>query len=256
MARLNGTLNSVSTTRTHQFRLANVHAPRVLSITFDRGVEPSTIRREDSLLPGFEIETAYVPVREFRGDFVLTRRLRGRHDNAVLLVIGDVSGKGARTSLAVSRLIFAIDEMAEGIDGPGDLLEKLNRAMRDRLNGEMATCTVVQIHRTGECSLASAGHPLPLVNGREVHLHSGVPLGLVANGSYAETAITIEKGECLVLYTNGMTEARNEEGELFGEDRLRKMFSDRLSLGEITEKVKRFGQMDDLTVLTITRRTS
>jgi hypothetical protein len=206
---------------------------------------------KNSLLPSFEIETVYVPVREFRGDFVLTRRLRGRHDGSVLLVIGDVSGKGTRTSLAVSRLVFAIDEMAEGIDGPGDLLEKLNRAMRDRLNGEMATCAVVQIHRTGECLLSSAGHPLPLVNGREVHLHTGLPLGLIANNSYAETAITIQQGECLVLYTNGVTEARNAKGELFGEDRLQEMFSNRLSLREITEQVKRFGQMDDLTVLAI-----
>jgi serine phosphatase RsbU (regulator of sigma subunit) len=214
------------------------------------------LRRGDSLLPGFEIERAYVPVREFRGDFSLTRRLRGRHDNSVLFVIGDVSGKGARTSLAVSRLIFAIDEMAEAVEGPGDLLEKLNRAMQDRLNGEMATCTVVQIRRTGECSFSSAGHPLPLINGREGRSLTGIPLGLVANVSYAETAITIEKGECLVLYTNGMTEARNIEGELLGEDRLRKMFSDRLSLREITETVKSFGQTDDLTVLTITRLTS
>ena len=175
-------------------------------------------RIPDEIPARFEIESAYVPVREFRGDFLLTKRLRGRHDNSMLLVIGDVSGKGARTSLAVSRLIFAIDEMAGGVEGPGDLLEKLNCVMRDRLNGEMATCTVVQIHRTGECSLSSAGHPSPLLNGRELHLHTGVPLGLVANDSYQETAITIEQGECLVLYTNGMTEARNAEGVelLFG----------------------------------------
>lgn len=104
----------------------------------------------------------------------------------MLLIFGDVSGEGNRTSMAVSKIAFTVSSLVENFSGPGDLLAQLNSRIQGRLNGESATCVAVHLDSRGNCTVASAGHPAPILNGREIELDHALPLGILPHGEVSE----------------------------------------------------------------------
>jgi serine phosphatase RsbU (regulator of sigma subunit) len=101
--------------------------------------------------------------------------------------------------------------------------------------------------------LASAGHPAPFLNQRELALPGALPLGIAANAHYEEMEFALGENDHVVLYTDGLLEARSPDGEIFSFDRLEKLFAGRPNAAQATEAGVDFGQDDDITVLTITR---
>jgi serine phosphatase RsbU (regulator of sigma subunit) len=91
------------------------------------------------------------------------------------------------------------------------------------------------------------------VNGHELALESALPLGILPEQVYPEAHFTLGEDDFLALYTNGLSEARNHSGELFGFGRLETLFASRPSAREASQKAIEFGQRDDVTVLTVTR---
>ena len=101
--------------------------------------------------------------------------------------------------------------------------------------------------------MASAGHPAPFLNKRELKLPGALPLGMVLSSSYEETTFALNEGDHFALYTDGLLEARSATGEIFSFERLDALFSTHPDAARATDAAVTFGQDDDITVLTLTR---
>jgi serine phosphatase RsbU (regulator of sigma subunit) len=101
--------------------------------------------------------------------------------------------------------------------------------------------------------MASAGHLAPFLNGDELTLPAALPLGLIAEAEFEKATATVRIGDRLTLYTDGLLEARNAAGELFGFTRVAELVAGTPDARDAAEFGIRFGQDDDITVLTATR---
>jgi hypothetical protein len=213
-----------------------------------RAVQQVLIPESIPSTPGFEINAAYRPFGEVGGDFF---QILPQADGSVLVAIGDVSGKGPPAAMIVSLVVGALHTLAEITNRPGELLAGLNRRVMGRSGGGFTTCLLFCAEQSGRVTFANAGHLSPYLEGREVVLQNGFPLGLVAGCVYEETALTLDAGATLTLLTDGVVEARDRKGELFGFER-----TERISSGAaeaIVEAAQAFGQDDDITALTVKR---
>jgi len=198
---------------------------------------------------GYQIETAYLPAQEVGGDFyqVLTQA-----NGLTLVVVGDVSGKGLKAAMTGTLAIGALRALsAEGL-GPGLLLARLNQEMLRSQDGGFTTCLCAQISASGLVLVANAGHLSPYRNGEEIELDAGLPLGIAPVAGYAETAIQLVPGQMLTLLSDGVLEARDAAGELFGFERMQAISGE--SAETIAQRAQQFGQEDDITVLTLEYR--
>jgi hypothetical protein len=201
-------------------------------------------------LPGFTLTSAYRPAQEVGGDFFQIIPLSS---GGTLVVLGDVSGKGLKAAMTVCLIVGSIRSTAETTASPAELLEALNRRLYGRLHGGFATCLALRLDPDGACTLASAGHPAPFLNDTEIALSGALPLGLIAGTTYKESAVRLNAGDHLALYTDGLLEARSGSGELYGFDRVRTLFAAQPDAAKATEAAVAFGQDDDITVLVLTR---
>ena len=121
------------------------------------------------------------------------------------------------------------------------------------MGGGFATGMVFRVDRDGTVTFANAGHLPPFLNGQEYPLDASLPLGLIAYSDYTETTLQLLPGDQLSVYTDGVLEATNAKGELFGFDRMKELFATRPTAQEAVKAAIDFGQEDDVTVLTLTR---
>jgi serine phosphatase RsbU (regulator of sigma subunit) len=207
-------------------------------------------------LPGYAVTSAYRPAQEVGGDFFQIIPLDGDHAGSTLVLLGDVSGKGLKAAMTVSLIVGAVRTLARFAPRPAELLSELNLRLHGRLQGGFVTCLAMLLDKDGSCSLASAGHPAPFLNDRELPLPGALPLGVVAVTAYDETTIDLFEGDRFTLYTDGLLEARNASGEIFSFLRLDTLFATSPNAGQATDAAVEFGQEDDITVLVLTRLTS
>lgn len=202
------------------------------------------------VIPGFTLTSAYHPAQEVGGDFFQIIPLENK---STLVVLGDVSGKGLMAAMAVSLIVGAVRALAEDHPDPAELLTLLNRRLCGRLQGGFATCVILQIDPVEGSALASAGHPAPYLNDREIELPGALPLGISPLVTYEKRRIDFKEGDHFSLYTDGLLEARNQAGELYSFTRLGRLFASHPSAAQATQAAVNFGQDDDITVLTLTR---
>jgi len=195
-------------------------------------------------VPGFRIESVYVPAKQVGGDFF---RVLPEEGGGVLVVVGDVSGKGLKAAMTVSAIMGAL----RGCDArePAAILDYLNRVLYGQVGG-FVTCCVALITRDGAMTIANAGNPAPYCNGEEMAVEAGLPLGMVADGRYVETRTKIAPGDRLTFVSDGVVEATNPQGELYGFERTQAV--SRQPAQAIAEAATQFGQEDDITVLCVT----
>ena len=191
----------------------------------------------------FHIDTVYRPAQKVGGDFFHTAQIQGR----TRIVIGDVSGKGLGAAMLVSALVGALDAIA--FVEPPAVLHALNSLLLNRQKDGFATCLVVLVDISGAVTIANAGHLPPYRNGEEMPASSGLPLGLLAEVGYEAIGFELAAGDRLTLVTDGVVEARDAKGELLGFERMAVLAS--LPAAEIAEAAQRWGQEDDITVLTV-----
>ena len=204
-------------------------------------------------LPGFELSSAYRPAQEVGGDFFQIMPLAGENAGSALVVLGDVSGKGLRAAMTVSLTVGMIRALAENVTGPAELLAELNGRLYGRMQGAFVTCIALRLDPDGICLVASAGHPPLYTNGRELSFSGSLPLGLAARTAYQEDCLKLHAGDHLALYTDGLLEAKNKAGELYGFERLHTLFASRPDAAKAADAAVEFGQDDDITVLTLVR---
>jgi serine phosphatase RsbU (regulator of sigma subunit) len=150
-------------------------------------------------------------------------------------------------------IVGVLRALASTTSSPAQILIALNRCLVGRMQGGFATGIVFRLSQDGSVILANAGHLPPYLRGREFQLEASLPLGLVANIKYSEETIKLNPGDQLSFYTDGLLEARNSTGELYGFDRMHALFATRPTAQQASNAAVEFGQDDDITVLTVTR---
>jgi serine phosphatase RsbU (regulator of sigma subunit) len=218
-----------------------------------RELQQVLIPEKPPSLPDFTISTAYHPALEVGGDFFQVIPLQGEAAGSTLIVLGDVSGKGLRAAMAVSLIVGAVRTLAETTSKPAEILAGLSRRLHGRLQGGFTTCLALRLDADGFCTIASAGHPAPYLNDREISLPGALPLGIDPSTVYEELSIRIAPGDRCSLYTDGLLEARAPSGEIFSFERLQSLFASHADASAATKAAVAFGQDDDITVLTLTR---
>lgn len=210
-----------------------------------RTVQELLIPVEKPSTPGFEVDSIYNPANEVGGDFF---HIQTVGFDGLIVVIGDVAGKGLKAAMNVSLLMGALRRTQER--SPAKILESLNRVLTGAES--FTTCQAIWFGANGEMVIANAGHLPPWINSQEVSLPGGLPLGVLAEVNYEEARFYLHPGDRVLLLSDGVVEARQPSGELFGFDRVRH-FSQQ-SAFYLAEAAKSFGQQDDITVLTVRRQ--
>jgi serine phosphatase RsbU (regulator of sigma subunit) len=164
-------------TRRHEEHLAGeLQAARI--------VQQILIPDEIPAIPGFTIQSCYLPAGEVGGDFFQILPIK---DGGVLAIIGDVSGKGMPAAMTVSLLVGTVRTLAHYTESPGEILAAMNQRMLGRSQGGFTTCLALRVDADGTVTIANAGHIAPYLAGCEVATENGLPLGLSAATEYAET---------------------------------------------------------------------
>ena len=215
----------------------------------------------------YQIYASMEPARNVGGDFFDVVRLEG---NRVGLAIADVSDKGVPAALFMMSSRTWMKGAAISSPEPGTVLGEVNALLHEDNETQMFVTVLYAVYdpETGEFAYASGGHDAPLLvhpdgSSELLPLTGGIALGIVPDLAYGQNSVVLDHGDTLVLYTDGVTEAMNGEGEQFGIERLRKVFSDRApkdaneAAHKIFEAVNTFAdgaaQSDDITCLTLRR---
>ena len=229
-------VNRFARTRSEEERYANeFEAARSVQSLLIPAVAPST--------PGFTVESVYLPASEVGGDFF---QVQPGDDGSLLIVVGDVSGKGLKAAMTVSTIVGALRN--ETSREPAKVLAHLNRVLHGQVKG-FVTCCATLIAADGAMTLANAGHLAPYRNGEEMAVASGLPLGILAEGVYKETHYQLAPGDRLTFISDGVVEATNDKRELFGFERTQAISSQPAQ--NIAETARKFGQEDDISVLSV-----
>ncbi len=215
-----------------------------------RQVQQLLVPEATPAVPGFRVESEYRPAQQVGGDFF---QIIPGADGSILVVLGDVSGKGLKAAMLVSMIVGAMRMISDSTRDPLELLSAINRRLAGRLNDQFATCLALYVAPTGEVTLANAGHLPPYLNGREVTIAGSVPLGVIASADFHCARFTLHPGDRLVLLTDGVVEARNQQGDLLGFDRTADLVAQNISAVAIATAAQSFGQEDDITVLQVER---
>jgi hypothetical protein len=231
-------------------RVSREQARAAAELQAARDIQQHLVPASLPRIAGYGLQAAYCPAEEVGGDFYQVIEQR---DGATLIVIGDVSGKGLKAAMTGTLAIGALRSLADEQLAPAALLSRLNRQIQRAQQGGFVTCLCVRITADGHVTAANAGHLAPYRNGEELQIEPGFPLGLplelAADEDYVETSLILESGDTLMFLSDGVVEAQNASGELFGFERTRAI--SRESAGAIALAAQTFGQADDITVLTL-----
>ncbi len=196
--------------------------------------------------PGFSVESEYRPAREVGGDFF---QVLPQADGSLLLVIGDVAGKGIQAGMLATLIVGAVRTAASFTSGPARILALLN----DRLCGRaFVTCLALHIEQDGSATLVNAGHLPPYLNGKEMPVEGALPLGAVPGMQFPASRFKLAAGDSLLLMTDGVAEAQNSQGQLYGFDQIAHLLRSGAGGAALASAAQAFGQEDDITVLTLT----
>ena len=204
----------------------------------------------------FMLESAYLPVNGVGGDFFQVLPLK---DDSLLIVVGDVSGKGLQAAMNSSTLVGALrNELSHD---PATVLNHLNHVLIGAVASPgtavkeldcapcFATCLCARVYPDGTTTIANAGHLNPYRDGREISLAGSLPLGVIADAEYEQATFQLKRGDRLVFLSDGVVEATNGEGELFGFERTQQVSNE--SARYIAQTAQHFGQTDDITVVSL-----
>lgn len=143
----------------------------------------------------------------------------------------------------------AIRSRARESFDPASLLKVLNECLLGRSGGHFATCLVAELKPEGTIRIANAGHLPSYLNGHELEMEGSLPLGLSDEIEASMSELLLQPGDRLTFLTDGIVEAMNAKGELFGFDRTQAISSRPAT--EIVQQAQAHGQQDDIAVLGI-----
>lgn len=187
--------------------------------TLARSLVPEQLEQ----VPGYELASAYLPAgegSEVSGDFYDAWQV----DDAWFVTIGDVTGKGVEAAALTGFVRYTMRAVSEFLSSPAEILARLDAALKKQR--ELSPCTALCLRLEQDRTLlAVGGHPLPLhiteAGVRQLGEY-GPLLGAIADATWRDSAVTLEPGATLVIYTDGVTDAVGPGGERWGLARLRR----------------------------------
>ena len=227
-----------------------------------RNIQQASLPKAVPKLEGWQIAPFYQPAREVGGDFYDFHTLS---EGRLGLAVGDATGKGVPAALVMSTTCGMLRLAAQSYSSPSEMLHRVNEALFPNIPANMfVTCFYAVLDpKSGSLTYANAGHDLPYLhrNGEAEELRArGMPLGLMPGMGYEEKQTILEAGEAALLYSDGLVEAHDPEGKMFGFPRLRALIAEHgeaRSLGDLLlEEFYAFvgedwEQEDDITLLTL-----
>jgi serine phosphatase RsbU (regulator of sigma subunit)/predicted ester cyclase len=234
-----------------------------------RTIQQASLPKELPQLEGWQIAPFYRPAREVGGDFYDFHYLS---EGRLGLVTGDATGKGMPAALVMSTTCGMLQLAAQSLEvsSPGEVLSRVNETLLARIPlNTFVTCFYAVLDpESGTLRYANAGHDLPYLwhGGCCEELRArGMPLGLMPGMSYEEGEVSLREGDSVLFYSDGLVEAHDPMGEMFGFPRLRARVAEHgeeRSLGNLLlEELYSFvgegwEQEDDITLLTLKRSAS
>jgi predicted ester cyclase len=230
-----------------------------------RRIQQASLPKEVPTLEGWQIFPLYKPAKEVGGDFYDFHPLS---EGKLGLAVGDATGKGVPAALVMSTTCGMLRLAAQNYSSPGQMLRRVNEALFPYIPSNMfVTCFYAILDpESGSLSYANAGHDIPYLRRRGGDCQElrarGMPLGLMPGMNYEQKEIVLDAGEAALLYSDGLVEAHNSEGEMFGFPRLQSLVAEHgeeRSLEEaLLEELSSFvgegwEQEDDITLLTLGR---
>jgi sigma-B regulation protein RsbU (phosphoserine phosphatase) len=234
-----------------------------------RDIQRILLPSEAPAIVGFQISGFNVPARQVSGDYFDYIQV---DDERLGVAIADVSGKGVPASLIMAICRSVLRAEAARNPSPADVLRKVNRQLYPDIKEDMfiSMAYLILDHQRNDITLARAGHDAPLLYQRRLEIVApvkspgmvvGIDSGSVFDRLTVDFAVSLERNDCLVLYTDGVTEALNTEGDEFGVDRLMQSVrssakdSAQAIVKKIIQDVRDFGgpapQNDDMTLIAI-----
>jgi serine phosphatase RsbU (regulator of sigma subunit) len=231
-----------------------------------RLIQQTLLPRSLPGLAGYDVAAYYRPAREVGGDFYDFLELE---DGRLGLVVGDATGHGVPAALMMANTQSVLRAVAQrGGSEPGRILAEVNEVLLAYMPPSMfVTCFYAILDpRSGTLHYANAGHDLPYLwhgcDCEELRAR-GMPLGLMPGMSYEEKEMVLDTGEGVLFYSDGLVEAHNPEGEMFGFPRLRELIAqhaeeERALRDCLMEELysftgERWEQEDDITLVTLQR---
>ena len=234
-----------------------------------RRIQQASLPKKVPTLAGWELSPYYQPAREVGGDFYDFHFLS---EGRLGVVVGDATGKGVPAALVMSTTcgMLQLAARASGSSSPSEVLSQVNETLLSRIPPNMfVTCFYAILEpKSGHLLYANAGHDLPYLhrNGEAEELRArGMPLGLMPGMEYEEKETVLERNDSALFYSDGLVEAHNPKGEMFGFPRLQTLVAEHgeePSLGNLLlEELYSFvgegwEREDDITLLTLRRSAS
>jgi serine phosphatase RsbU (regulator of sigma subunit)/predicted ester cyclase len=258
-----GDISDVWQQRLQRERMERERVEQELQVA--RRIQQASLPEEVPTLKGWQISPFYQPAREVGGDFYDFFDLE---EGRVGVVVGDATGKGMPAALMMASTRSTLRAVAQASESPGDALRRVNDPLATDIPSNMfVTCFYAILDpKSATLSYANAGHDLPYLhrNGEAEELRArGMPLGLMAGMSYEEGEASLGEGGCVLFYSDGLVEAHDPEGEMFGFPRLRTLVAEhdaaeRSLVDFLMEELYSFvgdgwEQEDDITLLTLRR---
>ena len=232
-----------------------------------RSIQQASLPKEVPELEGWHLAPYYRSAKEVGGDFYDFHLLS---EGKLGLAVGDATGKGVPAALVMSTTCGMLRLAAQSLSSPGEMLQRVNEALHPSIPPNMfVTCFYAILDpKSGSLSYANAGHDLPYLyrNGEAEELRArGMPLGLMPAMGYEQKEVVLESGDSALFYSDGLVEAHDPHGEMFGFPRLQALVAEHAEgepLGEfLMEELYTFvgegwEQEDDITLLTLRRTPS
>jgi sigma-B regulation protein RsbU (phosphoserine phosphatase) len=275
MVAIAGSINVViENARLHEIALKQVDLERQAKDA--RAVQQAMVPREDPNPPGYDFWHFYEAAASVGGDYFdyqpIFKSDRPNSETPMdwVVAIGDVSGKGMSAALMMARLSSEVRLLLQTVRDPIRVMERLNQDLCSGRGDERfitLVLTMLDVEKH-EITVVNAGHMGPIIRRADGTIEiigqdkSGLPLGIIANQTYAPVTATIEPGDVVVLYTDGVNEAMSSSLKAFGSQRLRDIIAgagpDACQMGESILHALRghtagWVQSDDITLLVFKR---
>ena len=230
-------------------------------------IQLATLPSEIASSKDVEIVAELKAAKEVGGDFYDYFKIDEDH---TAIVVGDISGKGIPAAMFMMKTITCFKNLVAKNKTPAQILKEVNATLYDNNNSQMfVTCFLAIInHKTGELQFANAGHNPPIIgsnkNFRYLKCQTGFVLGGLKDAFVIDETITLNHGESLTIYTDGITEARDAEGGFYGEQRFLDFMNSReftcvveihhALKDDLANFTKGYEQSDDITIMTMQYR--
>ena len=249
-------------------RLTRDSERQEMELEIASAIQRGFLPKEHLLSENYEMHTLMKPAKNVGGDLYDYAAL---DDHRVLVVIADVSGKGVAASLFMSVTLTLIHQFAKMGLSPAEIVNRTNESLCRNNPAMLFVTALVGVYdtATNEFTYSNAGHDRPYIVGktlRKLDDISGPMLGLFSDEVYEETVATLNTGETLFLYTDGVSETINPQQEFFGISRLEQVLKTAKEnhtenpvayvLSAITEFADTAEQHDDITMLALTAKTT